>query len=64
MDLFFAGSQFSKLVEQSQSSFDEPAGFAQAAAVSCAALAQERLYPLFLSALRWTPPQNGTTTSR
>jgi hypothetical protein len=50
---FFARFQFAKLVEPGQGSFDVPARLAQAAAVSCASLGQERLYPLFLIAWRW-----------
>jgi hypothetical protein len=49
---FFARFQFSELVEPSQSPFDKPARFAQAAAVSCATFGQEGLYPFFLIALR------------
>jgi hypothetical protein len=49
---FFARFQLSKLVEPGQCSFDEPARFAQAAAVSCATLGQQGLYPLFLTSLR------------
>ena len=48
----FAGFQFSELVEPGQGSFDKPARFAQAAAVSGATLGQEGHYPLFLIALR------------
>jgi hypothetical protein len=49
---FLARFQFSELVEPGQASFDKPARFAQAAAVSCATLGQEGLYPLFLTSLR------------
>jgi hypothetical protein len=43
--------QFSKLVQPGQAPFDEPAGFAQAAAMGTTTFGQQRLYPLFLS--RW-----------
>lgn len=49
---FFACFQFSKLMEPGQRSFDEPARFAQAAAVSGATFGQDGLYPLFLTSLR------------
>jgi hypothetical protein len=48
----FARFQLSKLVEPGERSFDEPARFAQAAAVSGATFGQEGLYPLFLTSLR------------
>lgn len=51
--LFLAHFQFSKLVQPGQRSFDIPARLAQAAAVGRATLGQDRLYPLFLIALRW-----------
>ena len=46
------GFQFSKLVQPGQAPFDEPAGLAQAAAVSGPAFGEQSLYPLFLSDLR------------
>jgi len=48
----FARFQFAKLVGPGQGSFDKPARFAQAAAVSSATLGQQGLYPLFLTVLR------------
>lgn len=51
--LLLARFQFAKLMQPGQRSFDVPAGLAQAAAVRRATLGQDRLYPLFLIALRW-----------
>jgi len=50
--LLLPSFEFAKLVEPGQTSFDEPTCSAQAAAMGSAAFGEERLHPLFLSALR------------